>query len=502
MTSLHHAARAARTLAAGAAVAGALAGCAGPAIDANIAAAHADVQGRAHIDFQWLTSDAARAQARDDVAAALRQPLGEDDAVRIALSYSPALQAVLFDRAAASADATQSARLPNPVFTLERLASGGVPDHIEVTRSLTLPLVDLLQLHSRMQGADATQQRLRLQLAVDVLRSADAARVAWVDAVAAGQSARYARQVLDAAEAGTTLARRMEAAGNFSALQRAREEAFEADALTELARARRAQRTTRETLVRALGLDAGQAAALQLPEHLPDLPPAPPDGASTSPAGTDAETVDAASADASRAALQSALDTRLDLQLAKARLAEVARVKGLTRAFKLVNGLALGPERHDETGQANERGILLSVPLPVFDTGDAVAASGEAAYQAALQRTAALAADAASQLRVAQGDLGDTYALARTLRDRVVPLRATIAGDDLLRYNGMLASVFELLADAREQARGVQQAIAAQRDFWLADAAWDTARAGIPTPADDVARSDDDGTTPSAKDAR
>ena len=63
-------------------------------------------------------TDAARAQARDDVAAALRQPLGEDDAVRIALSYSPALQAVLFDRAAASADATQSARLPNPVFTL------------------------------------------------------------------------------------------------------------------------------------------------------------------------------------------------------------------------------------------------------------------------------------------------------------------------------------------------------------------------------------------------
>ena len=83
-----------------------------------------------------------------------------------------------------------------------------------------------------------------------------------------------------------------------------------------------------------------------------------------------------------------------------------------------------------------------------------------------------------------------------------MPLRATIASDNLLRYNGMLASVFELLADAREQARGVRQAIAAQRDFWLADAAWDTARAGIPTPADDVARSDDDGTTPSAKDAR
>jgi hypothetical protein len=39
----------------------------------------------------------------------------------------------------------------------------------------------------------------------------------------------------------------------------------------------------------------------------------------------------------------------------------------------------------------------------------------------------------------------------------------------LLRYNGMLASVFELLADAREQITSVNAAIVAQRDFWIAD---------------------------------
>lgn len=493
MTSLQESAHAARTLLAGACAAALLAGCASTAIDTNVAAAHADVQARARVDFQWLTSDEARARARDDVAATLRQPLGEDDAVRIALSYSPSLQALLFDRAAASATATQSARLPNPVFTLERLASGESPDHIEVTRSLALPLIALLQLPSRLQGADATQQRLRLQLAVDVLRSADAARVAWVDAVAAKQSAGYAQQVLDAADAGTELARRMEAAGNFSALQRAREEAFGADALAELARARRAERTSGEALVRALGLDAGQAAAMRLPDRLPDLPATTPDGAGTP---------GAASADARGAELQSALDHRLDLQLAKARLAEVARVKGLTRVFTLINGLDIGPERHDETGQANERGFTLSVPLPVFDTGDAASAGGEAAYQAALQHTAALAVAASSQLRVAQGDRGDAYALARTLRDRIVPLHAEIVGENLLRYNGMLASAFELLADAREQARAVQQAIAAQRDYWRADAAWEAARTGIPSPPDDPPAADADVATAATQEVR
>ena len=433
-----------------------LAGCASPAIDANIAAAHAEVTARGGIDFAWLVTDAARAQARADVAQALRQALSADDAVRIALSHDPALQALLFERSADSADATRAARLPNPVFAFERLA-GGAPSAIELTRALTVPLLDLLLLPARAARSDAVQRRLRLQLAGDVLRAADGARTAWIDAVAAGQSARYAAQVRDAAEAGGELARRLEAAGNFSALQRAREEAFATAALAELAQAQRSARHAREALVRALGLDANEAAALALPEHLPALP------ASVPPAD-----------------LQFALDGRLDLRLARARLDELARAQGLVRVTGTVDALDLGVERRTRSGQAPEHGLTLSLPLPVFDGGDAARAGAAAHYDAALARTAALAVDAASRLRVAAADLRDSHALAAQFRDRLVPLQATIVGENLLRYNGMLASAFDLLADAREQARTVQRAIAAQRDFWLADAAWQAASLGIP----------------------
>ena len=439
--------------------AAALAGCAAPAIDDNIAAAHAEVTRHGGIDFAWLATDAAREQARADVAHALQQPLAEDDAARIALSHDPALQALLFERAASSADATRSARLPNPVFAFERLASGGAPNQIELTRALTLPLLDVLLLPARMRQSDAAQQRLRLQLAIDVLRAAGNARTAWVDAVAAGQSARYAEQVRDAAEAASELARRLEAAGNFSALQRARQEAFAADAIVGLAQARRAQRGARETLVRALGLDARDAASLQLPDHLPDLPATLPGPA-----------------------LQAALDSRLDLRLARARLDELARTQGLARVTGSVDGLALGAERRDQSGLPREHGLTLSVPLPLFDTGDAAHAGASARYDAALSRTSAIAVAAASQLREADGDRRDSLALALQYRDHLVPLQATIVGENLLRYNGMLASAFELLADAREQARAVQQAIAAQREFWRADAAFQAATIGIPTP--------------------
>jgi outer membrane protein TolC len=441
-----------------------VAGCAAPAIDDNVAAAQAELHARGGIDFTWLRTDAARAQAAADVAQALQTPLGQDDAVRIALSHSASLQALLFERAADSADATRSARLPNPVFAFERLANGGAASQVELTRALSVPLLDLLMLPARSRQADAAQQRLRLQLAGDVLRAAHDARRAWVLAVATAQSARYAEQVLAAADAAGELARRLERAGNFSALQRAREEAFSADATAKLGQARRARRDAREALVRVLGLDTRQAAALRLPDRLPDLP---------------------ATLASSTAAQQAALADRLDLRLARARLDELARAQGLTRVTGAIDAMELGAERREQTGQPREHGLTLAVPLPVFDAGDAARAGAVARVEAASARAQALAIVAASQLRVADGDRRDSLALALQFRDRLVPLQASIVGQDLLRYNGMLASVFDLLADARQQAATVQQAIAAQRDYWLADAAWQAATLGVPDEPDE-----------------
>jgi hypothetical protein len=175
------------------------------------------------------------------------------------------------------------------------------------------------------------------------------------------------------------------------------------------------------------------------------------------------------------------------LRIARARLDELARAQGLTRVTGSVEALELGAERRTQTGQPREHGLTLSVPLPLFDTGDAARAGAAARVEAAIARTSALAIAAASQLREADGDRRDALALALQFRERLVPLQATIVGENLLRYNGMLASPFELLADAREQARTVQQAIAAQREFWLADAAWQAATAGLPSSTTDVA---------------
>ena len=123
------------------------------------------------------------------------------------------------------------------------------------------------------------------------------------------------------------------------------------------------------------------------------------------------------------------------------------------------------------------------MPLPIFDFGDATRSRAQSTYMAALNRTAQLTVEASSRVREDYGAYRTAYDIARHYRDEIVPLRKTIAEENILRYNGMLIGVFELLADSREQITIVMQAIEAQRDFWLANAALQTSLIGGPMSA-------------------
>ena len=97
-----------------------------------------------------------------------------------------------------------------------------------------------------------------------------------------------------------------------------------------------------------------------------------------------------------------------------------------------------------------------------------------------MSRVAETALNARSEVRQAYTGYRTAFDTAKHYREEIVPLRKRISEENVLRYNGMLISVFELLADAREQVGSVRQAIAAQRDFWKADAALNAALIGQP----------------------
>lgn len=398
---------------------------------------------------------AAQPLAADTLAERMREPLSADAAVRLALQNNPALQARLARLGVSAVEVADASRLPNPGLRFSRLTRGTEVElergwHVDLARLLTLPLVRTAE-QRRLQ---AEQQ----QAAADVLALATDARRAWVRAVSAEETLRYRQQVMEAAEAGAELAKRMQAAGNFNALSRAREQSFEAEARLALAKAEAQRQSARERLLRLLGLENG--AQLRLADQLPELPAAPRERA-------DLEAL--------------ALAQRLDVQAARFRLEQAARQVDLAQSTRFVSMLDLGIVRNSSNEAPTQRGWEVALELPLFGPGPLPKA--QALARQATHEAADTAIRARSEVREAHALYRSSYDIARHHRDELMPLARRVADEQLLRYNAMLIGVFELLADARAQVAAVSAAQEALRDFWLAQADLDQALVGPVTPA-------------------
>jgi outer membrane protein TolC len=389
--------------------------------------------------------------AAEAVAARLSRPLSSADAVAIALANNPGLRASYAQLRIAETDLVQAARLRNPGISYGRFRQG---DEREVERRIFFDVVGLLTMPWRVDAERRLYGAARLRAAADVARVADDTRRAWIEAVAAGESARYAVQVKDAAQASAEIAAQMARAGNFSRLSHSREQLFYAESVAQLARARQAALAARERLTRLLGLWGEEAATLRLPERLPDLP---------------------ASARELRDAESIAIAERLDVRAARAEVESLASSLGLAKATRFVNVLEIAYERDTSSQGPPRTGYEVELSLPIFDWGDARIARAEATYTRAFNRAAETAINARSEVREGYAAYRTAYDLARHYREEIVPLRKRISEENLLRYNGMLISVFELLADSREQVSAVRDAIEATRDFWIAEANLETA---------------------------
>ncbi|MCE4538880.1 TolC family protein [Pelomonas sp. P7] len=431
-----------------------LAGCASFSPDGGFGRVEQLTQDRTGLKPSLQRSAEASAAARTHIDELLRQPLSADGAVELALLGNRDLQARYADLGIAEADLVRAGRLANPSFTFGRLSGHGA---VEIDRAVIFDVLGLLTLPMARQVEQQRFEQAQLQAAYATVDVAADARRAYFEAVTAEQLVGYHLQVQEAADATSELARRMLAAGNFSKLAQMREQAFQAEASVQLARARHQAVAARERLVRALGWD-GDAAALKLPERLPDLPakPAQP-----------------------RDAEQMAMARRLDVLMARRDAEATARALGLTRATRFINVLHAGYQNQSTSGEPRSNGYEIELSLPLFDFGQARVARAEAIYMQSVDRAAAVATRARSEVREAVSAYRTAFELARHYRDEVVPLRQRISDEQLLRYNGMLASVFELLADSRDQVAAVTAAIEAQRDYWIADTRLQTALTGL-----------------------
>ncbi|MGZ8258479.1 MAG: TolC family protein, partial [Methylotenera sp.] len=430
----------------------ALSGCATFSQDGGLDSVKEVTQQHIKQEVVWPKTEAEQNKVAERVNELLQKPLDADSAVQIALLNNKDLQASFYELGISEADVVQAGRLPNPKFSMLYARNNG---DYKIEQALTLNIFSLLTMPKMLEIERRNFEQTKQAVALDVLRLAYKTRLAYFNAVAANEHVRYSQQVGESAEASAELARRMVQAGNWSKLEQAREQSFYADAALDYANARNQQTSTHEALSRLLGVGEGEGLSAQqvkLQERLPDLP----------------KTI---------AELQpfekTAFEQRLDLQAMRLETEALAKRLGLTKTTRFINVLEIGPARvlEGRRGDPYKKGVDIAFELPLFDWGGAKVARAEAIYMQAVNRTAQMAINAQSEIHEAYSRYSASYDIAKQYRDEIVPLRKKVLEENQLRYNGMLISPFELLADARAQVASVNSYIETLREFWSAETA-------------------------------
>ena len=438
-----------------------LSGCASYDLNQGLGRVNRDANGFTQNELNFAKNKEDRDKRLAATNQLLAKPVGQKEAVQLLLANSTAFQALLAQNWAEAASAAQSGRISNPTFAFESVVTGS---ETELTRFFTFGLLDLFTLPQRSAVANYRVEQAQIRMTAEVVDQVTLVRQSWVRAVAAAQSYKYADQVLASAEASAELARRMESVGNFNKLTRARHQAFYADAATQLATAKQLALLRKEELVRLLGLDEDQAKQLVLPERLPNLPKQP-----------------MTPEDVAKQVSQE----RLDIQQAKAALNAAAKAQGLNKVTSFTDielTVRRGSVSDSSTStNSSRRGYEVGVKLPIFDWGDMQRDIMSAQTLAAANQLEATVRSAGSSLRENYAAYRTAYDLSRHFKEEVIPLRKVISEENVLRYNGMLIGVFELLADSRDQIGAVISAIAAEQQFWLTDAALQATLIGRPT---------------------
>lgn len=410
-------------------------------------------------DTVWLQdADQIRQTAERVHGMVHERTITADQAVQVALLNNRGLQASYAELGMTSAEIWQSTLQPNPVVSLGVLGIGaeGVGAWRAIEGIIANNILTLATAGRRSRVAEVRFRQAQLRAAEATLAVGLEARSAWIDAVAAFETAGLLRDAESTAEAASELAARLGETGFLNRSDQAREQAVHAELAGQRARARLDAQLAKERLTRALGL-WGTEVDYFVPNALPALPRAP-----SARRGVEAE----------------ALAGRVDLAIARLELEAVAREHNLTQATRIVSDLEI--IAGFETERENTGGVIetsttpqleIEFAIPIFDSGEARMRRAETAYLRAAHQLAERAVTVRSEARAAHAEYVGAHRIATHYRDTLLPLRRTIEAEALLSYNGMITTTFELLADTREALNAGLMESGARADFWRAEAA-------------------------------
>jgi outer membrane protein TolC len=433
-----------------------LGGCASFSPDVGMSAVNGIVERELRNGALKVNTDEESAAARDRVLRLLRSTLSPDAAVRVALLNNKGLQAAYNELGIAEAVMVEASLPPNPTFSLSPIST---PVELDIEARIVADVLAPVTLPARAEIAAGRFRKAQLRAAEETLRVGFETRRSYYRAVAALQLVVALTRATSAAEEAAELAKQLVETGAMNKLDKARENAFHADLVTELAAARKRAVSERERLIRVLGLSGGDL-AFKLPQTLPMLPSRP----------------------CSLVAVETeAIRRRVDLQIARVEADALAKSYGLTKATRFINLLEVsGVSRTQREGAVSGTGggVEVDFQVPIFDFGEVHLRQASEAYMQAVNRLTEKAVNARSEAREAYQSYRSSYDIAQRYGREVLPLRKIISDETMLRYGAMQIDVFSLLTEAQRRIAANIAAIEAQRDFWLAATDLDAAVVG------------------------
>ena len=411
--------------------------------------------------IQLPKPSAAQPLSDADITKILSEAISLSDAERLSIWANPSLKATLSKVGVAEADYAQAGRMENPGFAYERFSGS------DYTKSVLFDIGGVLLMPLKRRMESRRLKTSRYQAASNVFAHISATRNAWFNAVAEKQHSALLERALESAETGNHLTRQMAALGHSSVVDAAESELFLGELRVALTRQRLAQSDARERLVKQLGLWGVEARNLKIPDQLPKLP-------------EEEIRIEAVE--------RHAIETRLDVKLGKLLVESMGKNLKLTRLNPFISAIEAGPVLESAEGD-KERGYEIEFRIPLFDIGDVKSHKAKILYEQSMAQAEATAIKAASSARQALKGYQVAFDIANQYRSKLLPLKQRISDETMLRYNGMLISVFDLLKDVRSSIELESNYVDALKEFWIADTGLQQAIAGVDTQPMDFAGS-------------
>jgi len=429
-------------------VAGLLTGCASSSPKDSFSQVQSIANERLNKRIQWNTrssDDQAAQRAVDDL---LAHPLTADIAVQIALLNNHRLQAIFEDLGIAQADFVQAGLLQNPVFNLSIRFPNQAPGKTYLDIAAAENFLNIFLIPARKKIAATQLRQTTARVSDEVLSLAAQAQSAFYDYQAAEQIVELRRSISDAAGASYDAATRLRQAGNITELAYLSERSQAARATIDLTSAKADADDAREKLNALLGV-WGSETDWTADKHLPELP-----GDEINPQGLESL----------------AINQRQDLAAAKQQLQANSQLYGFTVDTRFFAEASAGVEGERETDGQWRVGPTLSVPVPLFDNGQAAIPRAAAVVRQSQQRYIELAVEIRAQVRAARARMLNARQQAQFYHDEILPTQQKLLDQTQLHFNGMLVDVFGLLRAKRDEIDAAANYVQALHMYWTSRA--------------------------------